>query len=166
MQNGRGAAFIPGEQSSRYPNAPLGLVFPGDPGVNSALLPTDYRQFGPRIGIAYQPPSLPKTAIRGAFGIFFSPLEYSVYNHTADISPFSPTYAFNGTSSTYIPFQNPYSFAGSGTNGTNPFPPFASASQDPPSTATFPSGPVTVSSVFSRDFKLGATQSWNLSQLC
>ncbi len=163
VQNGRGAAFIAGEQSTRYPGAPLGLVFPGDPGVDASLLPRDYRQFGPRIGVAFQPKSLPNTAIRGAFGIFFSPLEYSVYNHTADISPFSPTFAFNGTSTTPIPFQNPYSFAGSGTNGTNPFPPFASASQDPPANAAFPTGPVTVSSVFSRDFKLGATQSWNLS---
>lgn len=104
VANGRGAAFIPGQKSTRYPNAPVGLVFPGDAGVTDSLLPRDLNQFGPRIGIAWQPTSLPKTAVHGAFGIFFAPLEYADYNHTADIAPFSPTYSFSGTSSTPIPF--------------------------------------------------------------
>jgi hypothetical protein len=164
VANGRGAAFIPGEQSTRYPNAPRGLVFPGDQGVDASLLPRDYRQFGPRIGVAWQPQSLPNTAIRGAFGMFFSPLEYNIYNHTADINPFSPTYNFSGTATQFIPLQNPYSYINSGAPGlVSPFPPFASAGQNPPSTATFPSGPLSIGDVFSRDFKLGTTQSWNLS---
>jgi hypothetical protein len=162
--NGRGAAFVPGEQSLRYPNAPLGLVFPGDKGVDAPLMPSDDRQFGPRVGVAWQPASLPNTAVRGAFGIFFQPIEYSVYNHTADINPFSPTYNFSGTSTQFIPLQDPYSYVNSGApGGVNPFPPFASANQVPPSTATFPSGPLSVAAVFSRDFKMGTTQSWNLS---
>ncbi len=164
VKNGRGAAFIPGEQSVRYPNAPRGLVFPGDAGVDASLLPRDYLHFGPRIGLAWQPESLPNTAVRGAFGMFFSPLEYNIYNHTADINPFSPTYNFSGTTTQYIPLQNPYSYVNSGApGGVSPFPPFASAGQDPPSTATFPAGPLSVGDVFSRDFKLGTTQSWNLS---
>ncbi|WP_233581183.1 carboxypeptidase-like regulatory domain-containing protein [Acidipila sp. EB88] len=163
VPNGRGAAFIPGEQSTRYPGAPLGLVFPGDPGVDAELLPHDYRQFGPRIGVAWQPASLPNTAIRGAFGIFFSPLQYSIYNHTADLSPFSPTYTFNGTATEPIPFSNPYSFSASGTGGANPFPPFASSSENPPADSPFPASAVSVGSVFSRDFRVGTTQSWNLS---
>ncbi len=164
VKNGRGAAFIPGQQSTRYPNAPLGLVFPGDKGMDASLLPHDYKQFGPRIGLAWQPRLLPNTAIRAAFGIFFAPLEYSVYNHTADISPFSPTYTFNGTSAAngFIPLADPYSVY-QGTNFTNPFPPFASAGYNPPATATFPAGVVSVGAVFSRDFKIGTTQSWNLS---
>ncbi|WP_254063702.1 TonB-dependent receptor [Granulicella sp. S190] len=164
VKNGRGAAFIPGEQSTRYPNAPTGLVFPGDKGVDSSLLPHDYSQFGPRVGIAWQPKSLPNTAVRGAFGMFYSPLEYSIYNHTADISPFSPTYSFNGTATQFISLQNPYAYVNSGVaGGVSPFPPFASAGQNPPSSATFPPGLVSVGAVFSRDFKLGTTQSWNLS---
>ncbi len=83
VANGRGAAFIPGARSARYLNALAGLVFPGDPGVDSSLLPRDLNQFGPRLGLAWQPASLPKTAIHAAFGMFFSPLEYSAYDHTA-----------------------------------------------------------------------------------
>ncbi len=164
VENGRGAAFIPGEQSTRYPNAPLGLVFPGDRGVNSSLLPNDYTAVGPRIGLAFQPKSLPNTAFRGAFGIFFAPLEYSIYNHTADISPFSPTYHFFADSTHGpIDFSNPFSYPTSGSaTGTSPFPPFASAGQNPPASTPIP-GPVTVGSIFSRNFKNARTQSWNFS---
>lgn len=162
VTNGRSSYFRPGQQSVRYPNAPAGLLFPGDQGLDNKLMPTDYAQVAPRIGFAWQPSSLPETAIRGAFSIFFSPLEYSLYNHTADVSPFSPTYFFSGTSSAYIPFSNPYSYAGAGTGGVNPFPPFASGSVNPPASSTFPSQ-LSVLAVFSPDFKLGTTQSWNLS---
>ncbi len=162
VKNGRGTAFIPGEQSTRYPNAPTGLVYPGDPGVSPTLIPRDYEQFGPRIGVAWQPSYLPKTAFRGAFGIFFSPLLYSVYNHTADTAPFSPTYSFSATN-TPIPFANPFSAASSGTGGIDPFPPFASAGENPPSTATFPPGLVGVGAVFNQNFRIGTTQSWNVS---
>ena len=162
VTNGRGAAFIPGEHSARYPNAPIGLVFPGDPGVDNSLMPHDYAQVAPRIGVAWQPASLPKTAIRGAFGIFFAPLEYSLYNHTADVSPFSPLYYFFGTSAAYIPFSDPYSYPGAGTGGVNPFPPFASPGVNPPASSTFPTD-LNVLAVFARDFKLGTTQSWNAS---
>ncbi len=164
VTNGRGAAYIPGQQSTRYPGAPTGLVFPGDAGVNSALFPNDYTDFEPRIGVAFQPKSLPNTAIRGAFGIFFTPLEYSLYNHTADLFPFDPTYSFTGTKTQFIPFQNPYMYANSGVpGGVNPFPPFASVTTNPPSNVTFPSSAISLGSVFSRNFKLGATQSWNAS---
>jgi hypothetical protein len=163
VQNGRAAAFIPGEQSVRFPLAPLGLVFPGDSGVDASLFPRDLNQYEPRIGVAWQPPGLPNTALRAAFGIFYIPLEYSLYNHTPDINPFSPTYDFNGTATAFIPLANPYSFPFSGAaGGVSPFPPFASASQIPPTLSTFPSI-VNVDAVFARNMKLGQTQSWNVS---
>ena len=160
VAGGRGAAFIPGEQSSMYPNAPTGLVFPGDHGVDDSLMPTSYEYFEPRLGVAFQPRSLPHTSVRAGFGLFTAPLSYSQYNHTADISPFSPTFTFYA-GSTPLSFQNPWS-GFTGTGGVSPFPPFASISVKPPSNAAFTT-PISVPAIFSNDFKLGTTASWNLS---
>jgi len=157
---GRGAAFIPGEQSSMYPNAPTGLVFPGDRGVDDSLMPTTYGYFEPRIGLAFQPRSLPHTSFRTGFGLFTAPLSYSSYNHTADISPFSPTFTFYAGSSP-LSFQDPWS-SFSGTGGVSPFPPFASVGIKPPATSAFAT-PLSVPAIFSNNFKLGTTASWNLS---
>jgi hypothetical protein len=150
---GRGAAFRPGQQSQRFPNAPVGLVFPGDAGVNAALMPTSY---------GYFPNNSPGTAIRGAFGMFTGPLPYSTYNHTADIAPFSPVYNLNATPSTgfTIPFDNPWS-ASASTGGTSPFPPFASTNYQPPTNSPILS-PVSVEAVFASNFRAVMTQSWDL----
>jgi hypothetical protein len=161
IADGRGATFIPGEQSVVYPNAPTGLVFPGDHGVGAGLMLGGWGYWEPRIGIAWQPRSLPHTAFHAGFGLFTSPMIYSEYNHIADNAPFAPIYYPQGTSTTPLSFQNPWSgFAGTG--GVSPFPPFASASYKPPSTATFTSG-LTIPATIDPHFKLGTTQSWNMA---
>ena len=161
IANGRAATFVPGQQSAVYPNAPAGLVFPGDKGISNGLMRTTYGYWEPRIGIAWQPRSLPHTSLHAGFGLFTSPLIYSMYNQTADNSPFAPTFTLNGTASTPLSMQNPWSgFAGTG--GVSPFPPFASSSYKPPSSVAFTPG-LSVPATFSPDFKLGITQSWNLT---
>ena len=156
---GRGAAYRPGQRSVVYPNAPLGLIFPGDPGLNAALIPTTYGYVQPRIGFSWQPRSLRNTVVRGGFGLFTSPLAYSAYNHAADIAPFSPTYTLFGTATNRIQFSN---LAAAFPGGKSPFPPFASTTTPPPSNSQF-LGPVNVGASFSPNFKLNTTQSWNLS---
>jgi hypothetical protein len=173
-KGGRGAAFVAGQQSSMFPNAPAGLIFPGDSGMSATLMPDSYGYWEPRLGMVWQPSFLPKTVVHAGFGLFTGPLEYSSYNHSADISPFSPLYTFYGANCAggcsagadaaitgMISFDNPWaSFPGTG--GVSPFPPFASVSTKPSASATFAT-PVTLGQSFSRDFKLGVTQSWNLS---
>src|SRR5271156_3242013 len=160
VAGGRGAAFVPGQQSTLFPNSPLGLAFPGDKGISNGLMPNSYKAYWePRVGVAWQPSFLPNTSIRAAFGMFTAPLQYSMYNHTADISPFSPTFALNGGANTPLSLSDPWS-QNTGTNFVSPFPPFAPFK--PPSNATF-STPFTIPAVFDQDFKLGVTQSWNLS---
>ncbi len=165
VTGGRGGAFVPGQQSTLYPNAPLGLVFPGDRGISNGLMPNSYGYWEPRLGVAWQPHSLPHTSFRAGFGLFTAPLQYSSYNHTADISPFSPTYSFNGTQTgvpgTSVPLSldAPWStFAGTG--GVSPFPPFAPFK--PAANASFTT-PFSLGAVFAQNFRLGITQSWNAS---
>jgi outer membrane receptor protein involved in Fe transport len=98
---GRGAVFAPGQQSTRFPGAPVGLVFPGDEGINANLMPTTYGYFEPRIGIAWQLNET--TAVRAGFGLFTTPLEDAFYNHVWDTAPFSPSFNLNGTITT--PFK-------------------------------------------------------------
>lgn len=156
-----GAAFIPGEQSRRFPNAPTGLVFIGDPGVEPGLMPSDYAVVEPRVGIVWQPRGLPNTAIRAGFGMFTAPMQYSQYSPFGDVPPFDPTFTLNATPGNPISFDNPW--AGfTATGGKSPFPPFASATYEPPADAQFIT-PVTLEGTFARNFKLGMTQSWNAS---
>jgi Carboxypeptidase regulatory-like domain len=160
VAGGRGAAFVPGQQSTLFPNSPLGLVFPGDRGISDGLMPNSYKAYWePRVGVAWQPSFLPKTSIRAAFGMFTAPLQYSMYNHTADISPFSPTFGLNGGANTPLDLSNPWA-QNAGTNFVSPFPPFAPFK--PPSNAPF-APPFSIPAVFDQDFKLGVTESWNLS---
>jgi hypothetical protein len=181
---GRGAAYVAGQQSTKFINAPLGLIFPGDTGMNGALRPSNYGYWEPRLGIAYQPKSLPHTAFHAGFGLFSGPVAYSDYNHVADVAPFSPTYnpappssgaicssggvqqscvANSGQSvSGYMNLANPWQTSTFGTGGVSPFPPFASTSYKPPASSSFPSQ-VNLGASFARDFKGGMTQSWNFS---
>ncbi len=174
-KGGRGAAFVPGQQSTVYPGAPLGLIFPGDKGMTDTLMPNSYNYWEPRVGVAWQPRGLSHTVIHAGFGMFTGPLEYSMYNHAADIAPFSPTYDYYGwcwpcnadtsfANNSVIHFSDPWSSSGAPV-ASSPFPakyPWASTSYKPPSSFAFSSG-TTVSQSFSRNFKLGMTQSWNLS---
>jgi len=155
IASGRASTFIPGQQSTVYPNAPLGVVFPGDQGVGPGLIRTTYGYVQPRLGVAWQPKSLPHTAIHAGFGLFTSPLIYSQYNHTADNAPFAPTFYLQGSNTVPLNLANPY-------GGPSPFPPFASATYRPPSSATFASG-ISIPATFDTGFKLGTTQSWNLA---
>ena len=158
-RDGRGAAYIPGQQSTAFPNAPRGLVFPGDHGVPNSLVKNTYGYWEPRVAIAYQ--AGPRTAFRAGFGLFTAPLPYSAYNHVADVAPFSPTFLLNGSAANPVNLSNPWANF-TPTGGVSPFPPFAYDNTRPNTNYVFPAV-TTVPAAFRPDFKLGMTQSWNVS---
>jgi len=57
-----------------HPEAPVGLLYPGDPGVPRGLIATDYHGFAPRVGLAWDPTGSGKWVVRSAYGIFYDPL--------------------------------------------------------------------------------------------
>jgi hypothetical protein len=66
--------FAPGHQSTVYPNAPNGLLFPGDSGVPNTIAPIFKSDWAPRIGFAWNPLGNSRTVIRSAYGIFYDEL--------------------------------------------------------------------------------------------
>jgi hypothetical protein len=66
------ARFDQGLKSKVYPQAPAGLIFPGDDGFpGEATTEGKIAQFAPRIGAIWTPGSDQKTSIRAAWGIFY-----------------------------------------------------------------------------------------------
>jgi hypothetical protein len=107
-QKGRVETFIPGEESTLYPDAPEGWVFPGDPNVPPGFWPTKHTDFGPRLGVAYSPgfsdgnlgklfggPG--KTSIRAAYGIYYTSLEQIENQWFAGNPPFAQYWADNNS---------------------------------------------------------------------
>ncbi len=67
-------AFAPGLQSTVYPNAPTGLLFPGDAGVPDTITPTFKADWAPRVGFAWDTRGNGRTVLRSAYGIFYDEL--------------------------------------------------------------------------------------------
>ena len=65
--------FEPGVQSVVFPDAPPGLVYPGDPGVPAGLIPTEKDAFAPRVGLSWDPTGSGRWLVTTAYGIFYDP---------------------------------------------------------------------------------------------
>jgi outer membrane receptor protein involved in Fe transport len=120
----RSFSFVPGVQSTVFPNAPLGLVFPGDKGApNGADFP-DRRDWAPRVGFAWDVFGNAKTSIRGGVGVFYDVLKAEDNLQFNGQAPFfasgylsfsAPDGGFTSAPGIMV---NPYAAAGA----VNPFP--------------------------------------------
>jgi hypothetical protein len=122
--------FQPGAQSTVFPTAPAGLLFPGDAGCNNAGSSTKYDHFAPRMGFAWSPnfgrlsggPG--KFSVRGGFGIYFNRFEEETALQNLGAPPFG--LGSNGTTDfggLQPGFANPFTdiaAAGIGGIGTSP----------------------------------------------
>jgi Carboxypeptidase regulatory-like domain len=144
--------FRPGQQSTVYPTAPAGLIFPGDPGCSPSGYETHYGHVGPRAGFAWSPDAgwlsggTGKLSIRGGFGIYFNrsedqPVLQGVFDPPFSIFSFgigavggSPSFAApftDVTGSNSIANLFPYSVPSASTADFSLFEPLTLSITDP-----------------------------------
>jgi outer membrane receptor protein involved in Fe transport len=105
--------FVPGAQSKVLPNAPAGLLYPGDPGVPAGLIPAQKTAFAPRIGLALDPTGNGKWLVSAAYGIFYEPF-YNGQGGPLQDPISAPPYLATPQAGFPVNFPNPF-------NGSNPF---------------------------------------------
>jgi hypothetical protein len=108
------AAFLAGQHSTVYPNAPPGLFFKGDAGIPAAMWNGHLANFGPRIGLVWNPHGDGRDTLRVGAAILYD----------------SPETWYNERETTNPPYGNLVDIGSSGTlsnpwgnyPGGNPFP--------------------------------------------
>ncbi len=123
--------FGPGAQSTVFPDAPPGVLYPGDPGTpNRALVNADRNNFAPRLGFAWDIFGNAKLVMRGGGGIFYDIEDGALNLQFGGQPPFGDVSNLNFSSSdvtsapnfmadpfTPIGLTNPYPFAAQGRIG-------------------------------------------------
>jgi outer membrane receptor protein involved in Fe transport len=114
--------FRPGQQSQRFPNAPTGLVYPGDPGIPRGTYETDRNNIAPRVGLTWDPFGDTRTAVRAAWGLFYDALpgQGDFFQNGTLAPPFQPLTEVNFPLTATTPsIEEPLRGIAPG----NPFPP-------------------------------------------
>jgi hypothetical protein len=100
-------AFIPGVQSVVRPDAPKGLLFPGDPGIGEGIAQSA-NTFMPRIGIAWDPTGEGRWSLRSSYGLFYDQFQNGAGTTSQVAISAIPSAQFNQYSGAGLNFANPY----------------------------------------------------------
>ena len=143
--------YIAGAQSQRFPKAPAGLIFAGDPNFPEGGVYANLSNFAPRLGFAYSLTNGPHpTTLRGGWGLFYIQPFARLYNNFVQNAPFSPSASLLGVS-----LADPYGSAGV----QNPFPPFAPVHPTASTTFILPIG----YQYFDPHWHIGHTRGYNFT---
>jgi outer membrane receptor protein involved in Fe transport len=114
-------AFHPGAQSTRFPAAPAGLVYPGDPGVPRGTYATDGNNVAPRLGFVWNPGNTASNVVRASWGLFYdTPAGQGDFFQNGTLAPpFQPLTEVNYSLASADPhFQAPLAGVSSGGSGS------------------------------------------------
>ncbi len=142
--------FRQGIKTTRFANAPAGLIYPGDPGFPAGKtgMNKQWRNLSPRAGVAWDVRGDGRTAIRSSYGLNYDFPSAQFLYIAASASPFSNRVELNG-----VPFDDPYRNVPGGD--THPLP------RDPPFNAQFPG--FGAYGVIDPDINSTRVQSWNVT---
>lgn len=143
--------WVPGAQSTVFPNASTSNLYPGDKGCNNqGGATTKHDHFAPRVGFAWSPTNGPsalfgasgshKFSIRGGFGVYFNRDSEEPNLQNLEDPPFGTvSEAAGGVPGLSPSFTDPYVDVAGNGSATSPFP------------YTFPSA-ATASSITAAEF--------------
>jgi hypothetical protein len=116
-------AFRPGQQSTVFPTAPPGFVYPGDKGMTKyGGQSVKYDLFAPRVGFAWSPTASRSWSVHGGIGLYYNRSEEELALQTLTNAPFAITTAGAGPTCGSVGFANPFLDATGSCNILNPFP--------------------------------------------
>ncbi len=120
--------FRTGVKTTRFVNAPPGLLYPGDPGFpdGKSGMKKQWANLSPRVGLAWDVTGDGRTAVRSSYGLAYDFVSAQYLYIAGSAPPFSNRIELNGL----MPFEDPYSTVPGGQ--THPVP------NDPPANAPYP----------------------------
>ncbi len=116
-------AWRPGQQSTVFPTAPAGFVYPGDKGMTKyGGAQVRYDLFAPRLGFAWSPDPARKWSVHGGIGLYYNRSEEELSLQTLTNAPFAITSNGAGSACGSVGFATPFSDATGKCSTAIPFP--------------------------------------------
>lgn len=147
--------FRPGQKSTVFPTAPVGMVFPGDAGIPRSTYQTDKNNFGPRVGFAWDVLSNGRLSLRAGYGLYYDTVISETTLQFLTAPPFA-IQPFSDCTTIDNPFANPLC--------TNPIPqPFPFTPVEPGGTFDFANVAPIGMTINDPDFKTPYSHQYNMN---